>query len=267
MLVMHYSRFVRAMRWVGIVSVGLVYLGSGCGRAVGDVLRTTVTPSAPARIHDLRVAHVRVGDRGYRVFRQDWPDIRFTVTRPAREASRLVLVVPGTYTSPQNTVEGFVVLDGVVIRDHERQGWDGVAVFRDGHVEIRQTDNGKLLTRSALRAIAATGASLIQGHLLVYRGIAQEFKQQPQTLRRALVIDATGPAIVESGDLVDLNAFARDLVSWGAVAAMNLDMGAWSEGWYRDPERGTIVTIGLPNPATERQSNWILFQDARTRTK
>lgn len=208
---------------------------------------------------DLIIESKQVGPHAYTVFHQKNPHIRFTLTRPSIAESKIVLAVAGTYTSPQNTVEGFVVLDGKIIQSRERQGWDAAAIFKNGTVEIIQTNNGRDLTKNKLQEIAEQGASLIQGHLLVMDSLAQSFKIQPLHRRRALAIRENSPVIIESNGILDLNEFANDLVQLGVKRAMNLDMGAWSEGWYRDPRTAKIITIGLQNYATDRQSNWIIF--------
>lgn len=197
----------------------------------------------------------------YTVFYQKTPNIKLTLTRSSKDDPNILLAVPGTYTSPQNKAEGFVIFNGKIIQDKERQGWDGAAVFKDGRVDILQTDKGKTLTRETMKSYAGQGLSLIQAHLLVMNGAAQSFKDQPLYQRRALAIFATGEqVIVESTLALELNQFAEDLVSLGVNKAVNLDMGAWSEGFYRDPSDQHIVSIGYSKSATDRQSNWIIFE-------
>jgi hypothetical protein len=59
---------------------------------------------------------------------------------------------------------------------------------------------------------------------------------------------------------VELATFAADLAALGAQTAMNLDMGAWDEGWYRGKD-GKIVRLGHDKSSTKRQSNWLVLWD------
>lgn len=234
---------------------GIFYTIVGLAFLTGCVASTSKTNL------DLIIENKKAGEISYTIFRQHKPKIQFTLTRPSKDDTKTLLTVPGTYTSPRNTVEGFVVLDSKIIQNKERQGWDGAVVFKNGNVEILQTDNGRLLTQEKLKEVASAGASLMQAHLLVMNGKVQSFKPQLPFQRRALVLFADeSPAIVESTEALDLTPFAKDLVSLGAVAAVNLDMGAWSEGWYRDQKTALPETIGRMRGATDRQTNWIIFK-------
>ena len=37
-------------------------------------------------------------------------------------------------------------------------------------------------------------------------------------------------------------------------------MGAWDEGWYKNPINNTLVKIGKDLSQTDKQSNWIVFK-------
>lgn len=199
----------------------------------------------------------------YLIFKPGASQIRFTLARPDKNDKSIMLAAAGTYTSPQNNVEGYVILNGEIIQMKERQGWDGAVIFQNGGIEIIQTDRGQFLTKEKMREIAERGVSLMQAHLLVYNGEPQKFKPQQVYFRRALALMENGEsAIIESRALLDLNDFAAGLEELGAQYAVNLDMGAWSEGWYRDSATGTVKILGLPNEATARQSNWIIFSSS-----
>lgn len=197
----------------------------------------------------------------YTLYRAEGSDVLWTLTRPQKENDTVLLVVPGTYTSPTDVVEGYAVLDGQVVQDKERQGWNGAVLFKEAGAEIMETRNGRVLTKLFLADVAKQGASLMQAHLLVTAGRAEHFKEQPLFRRRALaVLDDGAIVVIESQEPLDLNNFADDLVLLGVQDAVNLDMGSWSEGWYRDVKSGRVVTIGFPTDSTKRQSNWIVFR-------
>lgn len=231
------------------------------GTALGLIFLMGCAARAPKANLDLIIESKNAEEVSYAIFHQRIPSLQFTLTRPSKDDGEIVLAVPGTYTSPRNTVEGFVVLDGKIIQNKERQGWDSAVIFKNGNAEIIQTNSGRLLTQEKLKTVASEGASLMQAHLLVIDGVAQSFKPQPPFQRRALVLfEDSSPAIIESREALDLTPFAKDLVALGVKSAVNLDMGAWSEGWYRDPDTSLPETIGLMRGATDRQTNWIIFK-------
>lgn len=239
--------------------------GAGCTAppATGYLPPPVEQPAvvAPARELNLVVEERTASSSRFLVIRQKRPQVKLALVRPDEADADVLLSVPGTYTSPKDTVEGYVVLDGKIIQQQERQGWDGAVVFSNGRVDIRQTDRGRALTKDALAAIAADGASLIQVHLLVKGGVPQHFKEQTPTLRRALAVMGDGtPAVIESRDFLDLNQFAALLVELGARDAANLDMGSWSAGWYRGGD-GRPVPIGYPHENAKRQTNWITMTE------
>lgn len=262
---------VPAVRWdpVRIIrtSISIAIIAGAMlawNRASVNVHRAPEIPASRAwraQSIDLTIDRRAVNGRGYVVLYQRVPRVRFTLTRPSRDDARTLLAVAGTYTSPEDTVEGYVVLDGRIVQDRERQGYDGAIIFDHGRIDIIATENSRRLTRAFLNASATRGQSLIQVHLLVHGSAAQSFKLQPALPRRALVTFAdASPAVVESAEAVDLTTFAVDLAALGVHNAANLDMGAWSEGWYRNSATSTIITLGIPNPATTRQTNWIVFE-------
>lgn len=213
----------------------------------------------PEGVPNLIVEERTASSTRFLVIRQKKSNVRLALVRPDDNDPAVLLSVPGTYTSPKDTVEGYVVLDGQIVQQKERQGWDGAVVFKNGGIEIRQTNGGHTLTKDVLAEVAADGASLIQVHLLVKNGVPQHFKEQSPTLRRALAVMADGaPAVIESRDFLDLNAFAALLGELDARDAVNLDMGSWSAGWYRGAD-GSPVPIGYPHENAKRQTNWVVF--------
>ncbi len=240
----------------------VVLVGGGCVSIVPadqGAINRAPAPSAASTANNLIVEERTASSTRFLVIRQKTPHVRLALTRPDENDAAVLLSVPGTYTSPQNTVEGYVVLDGRIVQQKERQGWDGAVVFDGGGVEIRPTDRGRSLTKDALAEVAANGASLIQVHLLLKDGLPQHFKEQTPTLRRALAVMADGePAVIESRDFLDLNAFAALLAELGARDATNLDMGSWSAGWYRGAD-GRPIPVGYPHENAARQTNWVVF--------
>lgn len=249
-------------------SLLLVLFGAGCVdvRVISQDADHLPVVGRTDFVSDSRMSVGRrktLGDHEYVVFTLKKGSARLFVSRPNVEDANIFLSVAGTYTNPNGDPEGFVVVDGKILQSRERQGWNGAAFFRaDGTVNIFETNNGKLLTRDYLKTVERDGASLVQGHLLVHNGAAQSLLPQTPYQRRALVLFSDhSVGVVESVDLLDLASFAADMVELGVTEAMNLDMGQWSEGWYRDPSTSRRTSIGYLFGATDKQSNWIVFTE------
>jgi hypothetical protein len=102
-------------------------------------------------------------------------------------------------------------------------------------------------------------ATLFQQFQIVVDGKPASFKDKKLYQMRALVQfkDKTDRGVIESKEEISFQTFNRDLAGLGVVNALYTDMGAWDEGWYREPNNGRIVTIGNDRSATEKQSNWL----------
>jgi Phosphodiester glycosidase len=214
-----------------------------------------VSASAKRASSPLHVATRAVEGRKYLQIGASPSRLALRLERPKKSDPGVWLAVPGTYTSPDGGVEGAVVLEGHVVRSQANR-WEALLVIdAKGGAEIRES---KGVPRAALDALAKQGASALQGHLLVFDGTPRPLLPSPALRRRALVTTAAGtPSIVESLAPMELAAFARDLVALGATRAMNLDMGSWSEGWYR-AEDGKIVPLGEDFRNTAKQTNWLV---------
>jgi hypothetical protein len=242
----------RALRALGTLCVL-----AACERAPAPPSpAASATPAAaPVSKPTLAAAHRAVGGRKY--LELTGGRLALALERPSQTDARVLAVVPGTYTSPQGDVEGAVVLDGRVVRA-DALAWEALLVIQNGAPVVRW--ERKAPSRELLAELAARKASLLQGHLLVGDGKPRPLKPSPALGRRALVTRAGGAfAIVESTSPVELARFADDLVRLGATYAMNLDMGGWSEGWYRRTN-GTIARLGDDFRATERQTNWLVLR-------
>ncbi|MBI4433357.1 hypothetical protein HY632_01140 [Candidatus Uhrbacteria bacterium] len=209
----------------------------------------------------------RTHDRAsFRVFHGG--KIDFTMVRPQRSDARILLAVAGTYTSREDTAEGHIIDHGTVRGDsciYSCRSWNAVAYFESGYVRIERNSGEELVRSGNIATMIQVKGSLIQGHLLVEHGVPIRGYARSRTFhRRALVTHRAGydvPDIIESVQpFASLSDFAEHLAALGAHEAINLDMGAWDEGWYRDPATGTIHTLGQIRTATDRQTNWIIIR-------
>ncbi len=136
--------------------------------------------------------------------------------------------------------------------------WEGLLTIDGGTPSIKKASKSSLSAQE-LRKFASKKTSLLQGHLLVHAGQPEPYKPSPPLHRRALVVfDRDNWAVVGSVAPVELQSFARDLANLGADDALNLDMGGWSEGWFRDTSE-TPQPLGIPHPSTARQTNWLVI--------
>ncbi|MBI2483300.1 phosphodiester glycosidase family protein [Candidatus Uhrbacteria bacterium] len=204
--------------------------------------------------------------KSFRIFHGGAMD--FTTTRPQHTNTRVLLMVAGTYTSPQNTAEGHIIDHGTAQHrtcDLSCRNWNAVAIIESGYVRIMRQDAEALERSRLLTEVIRSRGSLIQGHLLVEHGVPiRGYARGRPYHRRAL---ATMDDRLRIGDIIEsaqphtsLSDFAKHLAALGYRNAINLDMGAWDEGWYRDPNTGTIHPIGQIRTATNRQTNWIIIR-------
>lgn len=208
-------------------------------------------------MEELTVRHKSVSNRHYLLLSQRSPSMELRLKRPNRFDPKLLLCVPGTYTSPEGQVEGAVIESGKIVRD-QAMPWEGLLSVRRGTPTVSWQK--QRLGKEALQRFAQGGGSLLQGHLLVGEGKPRPLKPSPLLERRALFIGASGSfAVVESEGPVELGVFAQDLVALGARAAMNLDMGRWSEGFYRVRKGSEPVTLGKDFRSTAKQTNWLVL--------
>lgn len=243
--------------------------GFACGRSserTAPSTRPPIVPSTTTRSaasngtlaesppgHHLEPVSKQVDGRGYRLFSAAGHRVALRLERPQPRDAEVLLSVAGTYTSPADAVEGFVMVDGE-LKQSTSMAWAGRLVIVDGLPQIDRASPTKPLPTSKWKAASAT---VFQGHLLVYEGKAQPLKPSPLRQRRALVTFHDQAAIVESDAGLPLATFATDLVRLGAIAALNLDMGGWSEGWAR-LKTGTMA-LGENHSQTRRQSNWLVI--------
>lgn len=213
-------------------------------------------PPEPPRSAPLTVRTQAVGDRDYLLLHAQ--HLGVAVTRPD---DSVWLSVAGTYTDPDDEVLGIVIVDGTIVQ-RSRMAWEAVLLIEGGIPRIERATDA-LLGEPALRALARAKGSMLQGHLLVEGGVARPLKPSPAVHRRAVITRADGSfAIVDSHDPVSLGTFAQDLIELGGRQAMNLDMGSWSEGFYRDPRTAARHSLGHDTRSTARQSNWLFVPPA-----
>jgi hypothetical protein len=78
--------------------------------------------------------------------------------------------------------------------------------------------------------------------------------------RGIAILNDNSIAIIESEQAITLEVFSKDLVLLNVKQLIYTDMGAWDEGWYRNPLHNVLIKIGKDLSQTDKQSNWIVFK-------
>jgi hypothetical protein len=232
---------------------------AGCGKREQRQTSQQDGPreAAPKAASGLSVQVRHARGRAYLFVEQRPPALEIRLARPDAADRSILLSVAGTYTSPEGRPEGVVAIDGKII-EHQPKPWEGILVVKHGAPSLLRADK-PMLDRKAVHELIGAHGSLIQGHLLV-DGVVQRLKPSPSLRRRAIAIQPDlAFFFAESQVGLPLAEFAADLEALGARRALNLDMGEWSEGFYRDPITGDVHRIGDDDRKTSRQTNWLVL--------
>jgi hypothetical protein len=187
--------------------------------------------------------------------------IEFTLDRPSKSDTSVLLCIPAAFTSLDKLqVDGVYIWNGKKV-NHVNHSLGGAMELIDGNCRILSTNSGKLLTDSLLKLVEGKNGSLFQQICMIDSGKVPSFKENSPTYRRGIAIFKDGKiAVIESKSPVSLETFASDIASFGAMELLYTDMGSWDEGWYRNPDDGRIVIIGHDLSQTAKQSNWVVFR-------
>lgn len=199
---------------------------------------------------------------GYHVYEKGADlNIVWCVKRPRKLDSKVKLCIPAAFTTTTGTVVGVYAVDGKVSNKSQiSKPIGGVLEIVDGKFKIFPSQNGGKFTPEFFASVETDKASMFQQFQLVESGTPAKFKDQKHFQMRAIAKFKNGmEAIVESDKAIDFKTFNADLVAMGVKDAIYTDMGAWDEGWYRDPKSNSIIPIGNDRSKTDKQTNWITF--------
>jgi hypothetical protein len=198
----------------------------------------------------------------YTIFHKKGCRMHFVVDRPRKEDKNIMLCIPAAFTDLNDYgVDGACLSNGNRCNDQVNYTLGGALKIENGNSFIFSTDKGRLLTDSLLDAIAKRKGSLFQQIYMVVDGKAESFKDKKLFQRRGLVqMKDKSWAVIESLEAISLADFSNDLVEMGVQHALYTDMGAWDEGWYREPGKEKVNVIGQLRSQTSRQSNWVIFK-------
>jgi hypothetical protein len=190
--------------------------------------------------------------------------ISFEDKHPDKTDKSILACIPAAFTELTNyKVDGIYAVNGRIenkkVINHTL---GGVFYIENGICKVFQSGKGKLFNDSLLKLVTKNKASFFQQIQCIQNGKAASFKDQKLFQRRGIaILKDHSLAIIESYENITLKVFAEDLAQLGVLQLIYTDMGAWDEGWYKEPTTQKIVTIGRDLSQTSKQSNWIIFKN------
>lgn len=182
----------------------------------------------------------------------------FSTTKPDTLNRSIGLSVVAAFTSkaPEHIV-GTSVCKGKRLY-YPTESESGYCLITSSGVEINPLDTND--ATPITKAIREKG-DYFQQMILVNGGkaVPTTIFRNRTTARRALVITASQTMLVETDDRIHIDVFTDCLIRMGAIQAIYLDMGSWSEGWYRT-NSGQICRIGKNWKSSHLQTNWLVIQ-------
>lgn len=168
------------------------------------------------------------------------------------------LSIPAAYTSKQYQIDGLFIENGVEINALINSKLTGACIITNDNLQIIPFQD---INEDLINELKLAKASFFQQTLLIQNNEIFPCKlfNNKKNLRRALVKFKKFSCIVQSSS-VTIGAFQESLVNIGAISAVNLDMGTWSEGWYNNTNCDNIQ-IGETMSNTDKQTNWLIYSN------
>ena len=166
------------------------------------------------------------------------------------------LSVAGAFTdSDLKSTSGTLIIDGKTIFKNNNPKLSGGCIIGNNSIKIIDKTNN---IDSLIKSVSYNHESYFQQALLVYKNKSIVWNLKHGNLkvqRRALIEFNNQFSICESSGGVDVETFTLDLIKLGVKNAIYLDMGGWSEGWYKSVD-GKQIRIGGENNS-KSQINWL----------
>lgn len=199
----------------------------------------------------------------YTFFKKNACKIAFTNVRPDKKDASVLLCIPAAFTNTGNDqIDGIFAVKGKVGNTGLiNKTLGGVCYIEKSSCRIFQSGKGRLFNDSLMQIVKTGNISFFQQIQCIQNGKASSFADKKVFQRRGIaILKDHSIAIIESTENITLKVFSDDLAALGVVDLIYTDMGAWDEGWYRNPETNIPKTIGRDLSQTARQSNWVVFQ-------
>jgi|AGTN01.3.fsa_nt_gi hypothetical protein len=199
----------------------------------------------------------------YHLYQKNDLGIDWQTTRPPKDNTKLKLCIPAAFTTKTGTVVGIYCQNGEVKnRKQISKPIGGAIIITDGKFSIFPTNSGACFSDEFVKSLETKKATLFQQFQVVEKGTPARFKDHKSFQMRAVVKFKDGKeGIIESDTAITFKTFNTDLAALGVEDGLYTDMGAWDEGWYRDPKTSKLVTIGLVRTRTGKQTNWLTFYE------
>ena len=180
----------------------------------------------------------------------------FTDTRPNKNDGLIQLCIPAAYTEG-NKIDGkykIRVEKGTL--NHRLEGMLVIAIDSIYILRMNRTSSVEKFDIPEQNTI-----SYFQQSLYLKNGkVLTEFMDRQIYQRRGCIKKIDGSLeIVESETAITVEKFAIDMKQEGALDLLNLDMGTYSEGWYRSGNK--IQSVGNNTSATHKQTNWLILKN------
>lgn len=199
----------------------------------------------------------------YRIIYKNSAKIDFEITRPDIKDTSILYCGAGAFTTLDKLdIDGLYICKGKTGNRHRINHTLGGGIeIINGECTILSTARGKLITDSLVSVIENKNGSFFQQIEMIENGKTAKYADSSFFRRRGIVIFKNGKtAIAESASPITLKTFTEDLAAMGAKDLLYTDMGAWDEGWYRNPKNGEIVPLGYDYSQTSKQSNWVIIR-------
>jgi hypothetical protein len=197
----------------------------------------------------------------YHVYEKNDLKIGWEIKRPDKQNTKIKLCIPAAFTSTTGTIVGIYAYKGKLGNENQvSKSIGGVIRISNSDFTIFPSTKGTRFTKDFVSAVKKERSSMFQQFQLVENGVAAKFRDKKIFQMRAIAkFKDNREAVVESVDAIDFKQFNADLVAMGVQDALYTDMGAWDEGWYRDPKTAVLVPMGNDRSLTGKQTNWIVF--------
>ena len=189
--------------------------------------------------------------------------IDFEITRPDVNDTSILYCGAGAFTTLHKLdIDGLYICKGKTGNRHRINHYLGGGIeMINGECTIFSTAKGKLITDSLVSYVENKRGSFFQQIEMIDSGKCAKYRDSTFFRRRGIVVFKNGKtAIAESTSPILLKTFTEDIAAMGAKELIYTDMGAWDEGWYRNPKSGEMVSLGYDHSQTSKQSNWVVFR-------
>jgi len=183
--------------------------------------------------------------------------IDLAFSRPVINDS-IYFCIPAAFTAKDTSIDGLYVYKGQVIDTPFNEKLTGACILKENNIQVLLQDE---LDDIIFQEIVKNKFSFFQQAVLIRNSqiVPCTLFKQKKNLRRALVILDNYYCVAESVLPVSISSFQDALLKIGVLDAIYLDMGTWSEGWYRDNDC-TIRKIGEKFFNTHLQTNWLIYR-------